>query len=210
MMDFATGKPLPDSRILAKISSLLASNGMVSDSSSFPWACPEVARAYGIDDEALQRAPSQALPQWAQLLADVAFRIPTVHVALSHAAGGDGVLVYHMRCANPFPKWESSYGKANHAINDLFVFSVAEDQVPEELRDQYRGCVAQVRSAWLDFCYGKQPWKPMRAEGGALGPLFSFENGPAGREAETLEQALGDEVAGRWRLVIKTLDSKGT
>lgn len=210
MIDFETGKPLPDSRMLAKIHDFVATNGLVADTGSFPAACLDVGRAYGIDDEALRRAPSRALAQWAQLLADVAFRIPTVHVGQQHAAG---VLVYHMRCTNPFPRWASSFGKANHAINDLFVFDVAGDQVPAELREQYRGCVAQVRAAWLDFCYGKQPWRPMRREGGALGPLgplFSFENGPAGREAETLEQAVGDEVAGRWRLVMKTMENMET
>ena len=161
-----------------------------------------MAKAHGIDD-ALD-TPSKALPPWAQLLADLAFRIPPLHLALRHTASD--VLVYDMRTTNPYPKWTLAFGRANHAINDLFVFNPAEDQVPRELLERHRQSVAQAREAWLDFCYGKQPWRPMRREGDSFGPLFSFENGPCRRESETLEEAVGVELAAKWRLIMKLTD----
>lgn len=146
LMDMASNKPLPDDQIRQKVASLLSSNGMVCDRPSFPPRA--VTEAYGMGETAIEK-PSTAVQLWSALLADVAFRIPPLHVAQTHRTSD--VLVYSIEATNPYPKWATSFGKANHAINDLFLFNAAEDQVPSDLRDGYQGAVAQIRSAWLDF-----------------------------------------------------------
>lgn len=204
MMDFLTGKALPDSQMLAKASDFFVSNGMVSHIKSFPSGFQDIVAAYKLTG-ALE-TPSRALQEWAQLLADIAFRLPALHIALNHTASD--VLVYNLRLSNPYPKWALSYGKSNHAVNDLFVFNVAQDQVPEELAVRHAQSVGQIRGAWLDFCYGKQPWKPMKRDSSSFGPLFNFENGPTGREAESLEQAIGAELASRWRMIMDRVEQE--
>jgi len=201
MDDPATKKPKSDELMLDWIYELCSSNGMILDAKIFPFAHPEVTKAYGLD--ASLQTPSTTLENWANLLADLAFRIPPLHIAQQRTGPGR-VLAYDLRASNPYPGWTWSYGRANHAVNDLFVFDVAPDRVPSELSTRHDATVAQVRAAWLDFCYGVMPWSPLRrGDAAALGPVFVFQDGPEGREAETLEGAVGPELAGKWRAVLR-------
>lgn len=197
LMDMTTNKPLPDDQIHQKLLSLFSSNGMVADTSKFPSLA--VLKAYGI--EATVQTPSTAMTQWAEFMADMAFRVPPLYVALAHRTSD--VLVYNIEATNPYPKWVTSFGRSNHAINDLFLFNAAKDQVPLQLQNDYCGAVAQIRSAWLDFCYGIQPWKPLNRDDGSLGPVFTFQNGPKGRLAQTSEEAFGGQKATRWRTILR-------
>lgn len=198
LTDMATNQPLPDDQIRGKLLSLFASNGMVVDPSTFPQ--PSIAHDYGL--ETTIDTPSAAMHQWAEFMADVAFRIPPLHIALVHRTSP--VLVYNIEATNPYPNWASSYGRANHAINDLFLFNAAEDQVAPALQDGYRGAVAQIRSAWIKFCHGIHPWQPLNRDNGSLGPIFTFQDGPTGRLGETLEEAVGEQKATRWRSILKS------
>ncbi|ORX98297.1 Alpha/Beta hydrolase protein [Clohesyomyces aquaticus] len=198
MDDMTTKKPASDAKMHAKITELISSNGMILSPSTFPTVYPSVISAYNITTAIA--TPSSQMFEWADFMADLAFRIPPLHIAAHHPAN---VLVYEIRCKNPYPLWSWSFGRANHAVNDLFLFDPAPDLVPEELRRDHDGNVRQIRAAWLDFCYGKLPWKQVRKEGETLGPVHIFENGAMGRDPETLEEAMGEETAGRWRVVLE-------
>lgn len=197
-MDMATGKPLVDDKMQARIQTMFASNGLVNDAPNFP---PEsIAKAYGLENT--RKTPSVAYKTWSELMADMAFRVSALHVALAHRSSD--VFVYTIEATNPYPKWATSFGRANHAINDLFVFNAAEDQVPDELREGYTGAVKQMRSAWLDFCHGIKPWQPFNRDNDTLGPIFTFQNGPTGRLGRTLEEAVGEQKAARLRAILKS------
>jgi hypothetical protein len=198
MEDIISQKPASDTKMREKIFDLASSNGMILKPDTFPDAHPSITDAYNLTSSLAN--PSTAMLAWADLLADIAFRIPPLHIAAHHPAN---VLVYDLKCKNPYPAWTWAFGRANHAVNDVFLFDVAPDLVPEELRDAHDGNVRQIRAAWLDFCYGKLPWKSFKCNEGRLGQIHVFEHGHGGRDGETLEDAMGDKVAGRWRAVLK-------
>ncbi|KAL1889509.1 hypothetical protein Sste5346_008887 [Sporothrix stenoceras] len=178
--------------------SLFGSNGSVADASNFPLS--EIVSAYGIK-ETLD-TPAAAVTQWAEFMADVAFRVPPLHVTLAHRTSN--VLVYNIEATNPYPNWTSSYGRANHAIHDLFLFNTAEDHVASALREGYHGTVVQIQSAWLSFCHAIKPWEPLNRDDGSLGPIFTFHNGPAGSFDQTLEDVVGKQTATRWRNILES------
>lgn len=196
--DILSMKPASDNRMRATIYDLTSSNGMIISPEKFPDAHSSVTGAYDLTS-ALEH-PSFAMYKWAELLADVAFRVPPLHIAAHHPAN---VLLYEIRCKNPYEKWAWSFGRANHAVNDVFLFDVASDLVPEELQGPHAGNVAQIRAAWLDFCYGKLPWSPYRKQDHRIGPVHVFEHGENGRDAESLEEAVGETMAAQWRAVLK-------
>ncbi|XP_014553792.1 hypothetical protein COCVIDRAFT_40218 [Bipolaris victoriae FI3] len=196
--DIPSMKPAPDNRMRATIYDLASSNGMIVSPETFPDAHPSVTEAYDLTP--YLKHPSSGMYKWAELLADVAFRVPPLHIAAHHPAN---VLLYEIRCKNPYEKWAWSFGRANHAVNDVFLFDVASDLVSKELQGPHAGNVAQIRAAWLDFCYGKLPWSPYRHQDSRLGPVHVFEHGENGRDAESLEEAVGETMAAQWRAVLK-------
>jgi hypothetical protein len=198
MGDPISQTPASDTKIRDKIFDLASSNGMIVEPDTFPDAHSSVTDAYKLTPSLAN--PSSAMLAWADLLADIAFRIPPLHIAAHHPAN---VLVYDLKCKNPYPAWTWAFGRANHAVNDLFLFDVAPDLVPGDLREAHDGNVTQIRAAWLDFCYGRLPWNSFDSNKGKLGPVHVFEHGSEGREGESLEEAMGDEVAGQWRAVLK-------
>ncbi|KAH8716790.1 Alpha/Beta hydrolase protein [Phaeosphaeriaceae sp. PMI808] len=195
--DIVTMKPAPDSRMRTTIFDLVSSNGMIISPDTFPDAHPTVTDGYNISSSL--EHPSSAMYQWADLLADVAFRVPPLHIAAHHPAN---VLIYGIRCKNPYAGWSWSFGRANHAVNDVFLFDVAPDLMAKDLQTSHAGNVAQIRAAWLDFCYGKLPWAPYRQGDDRLGPMHVFEHGEKGRDAESLEDAVGNKAAGQWRAIL--------
>lgn len=198
MEDMVSKKPVSDTRMRNRVFDLASSNGMIVSPGSFPDAHPAVTDLYKLTSSL--ENPSSAMLAWADLLADIAFRIPGLHIAGHHPAD---VLLYEIRCKNPYPSWTWSFGRANHAVNDLFLFDVAPDLVPQELQKEHAGNVAQIRAAWLDFCHGKLPWTPCKADGDALGPIHVFEHGEKGRDGQTLEDAMGEMTAQQWREILK-------
>jgi hypothetical protein len=198
MEDMMSQKPASDSKMREKVFDLASSNGMIVKPEDFPNAHATITDPYGLTSSL--ENPSTAMHAWADMLADIAFRIPPLHIAAHHPAN---VLVYDLKCKNPYPAWSWAFGRANHAVNDVFLFDVAPDLVPEELRAAHDGNVRQIRAAWLDFCYGKLPWTPCTSRGDGLGPIHVFEHGDKGRDGESLEEAMGEKSAQQWRAVLK-------
>ncbi|KAK7181170.1 para-nitrobenzyl esterase [Paraphaeosphaeria sporulosa] len=198
MEDMISKKPASDAKMREKIHDLTSSNGMIVAPEKFPDAYPTITDLYDITSSL--EHPSSAMHRWADILADIAFRIPGLHIAAHHPAD---VLVYEIQCKNPYPLWNWSFGRANHAVNDLFLFDVAPDLVSGDLQDAHAGNVAQIRAAWLDFCYGKLPWEPYRMGGDELGPMHVFDHGTKGRDGQTLEQAIGETLARKWRAILE-------
>lgn len=198
LTDMNTAHSLPDSKIFLKIKDITSSNGMLAENQKLPWKFPEVSTAYGLNESL--KAPSINVAGWAEYLADVAFRIPPYHIALQ--SPGNNVYIYELRCTNPYPNCSSIFNRANHAVNDLFVFDVAPDQVPEDLRKQHQCHVDQIRAAWLDFCYGKEPWAPFEKESDRLGPVFVFEKAKAGMVCGELKDAVNGSCVSRWKCIL--------
>jgi hypothetical protein len=138
------------------------------------------------------------LPSHAQLTADLAFRLPPLYLAL-HSPPPSQTLVYEIQATSPFPHAPvSSYGKAHHGINDLFLFDVASDMVPLKHWRAWEGAVKQIQAVWLDFCSGRLPWEPVRRGLGGRGPIYVFGECGAGVQKETLGEAVGSRDEKRW------------
>ncbi|KAI0477064.1 Alpha/Beta hydrolase protein [Xylariaceae sp. FL0804] len=198
LTDPAMAKSQPDDGMLAAAANLMSANGMLKSPADVPFSHSAVIEAYGLQD-ALD-APSRAVDGWSSLMADLAFRLAPLYVAALHPGGG--ALVYEIQATNPFPSWATSYGKANHGINDLLLFNVAEDQVgPAEL-EHWRSSVAQVQGAWLDFSYGKQPWEPVRRGTYQLGPICKMDGKGPLKTCDTVEELVGDVDARRWKSLL--------
>jgi hypothetical protein len=215
------GKPLPNDTILSRVTDLTLANAMPLDFSSFPASYPSIISAYDLDrpssaapdthrEPSLLKKPSLAFNKWTDLLGDLNFRIPPLYFALNAAdpqsqPAGD-IFIYSIQATNPFPLWPNSYRRANHAINEIFLFNVAEDMVPSDHADEYRGAVADMQAAWIQFCHGIKPWKSFK--GGAktkMGPVYVFQNGGLSREYETIREAEGAQTVEKWMAVLEAM-----
>lgn len=178
---------------------MISSSGMLSTPEVFPEKYLSVIRSYSIS----QDDGETTLSSWAPLVSDITFRIPPLHLARSPHT--NKTLIFDFQATNPFPKAGKSYGKANHAVNDLFLFDVARDLVPEQHYNDWIGAVNQLRKVWLDFCYGIQHWKPMKKKDAGdeddLGPIYAFVNGGDGASGPTRE-VVGEVEAQRWTDVL--------
>ncbi|PNP79285.1 hypothetical protein FNYG_07361 [Fusarium nygamai] len=203
--------PLPEAQILPIAREVLAGSAMTPqlNADDSPFCVSEVAQAYN-----LSRGKSclDSFEDLAGLMADVAFRTPPIYsagVIKKHqiAHGHDSqVLLYDIQATNPYKNWSLGYKRANHGINDIFLFNPAEDQVPEEHLENWVATVGQIRAAWLDFCYGKMPWAPFewREDIGSLGGIYVFPDGGEGKLCKTLDEVDGAATATRWRALLKT------
>ncbi|KAF5540165.1 triacylglycerol lipase V precursor [Fusarium mexicanum] len=209
-------KPLPpppraEAEILPIAQDLLAGSVMIPhlNSSDSPFCVPEVAHAYNLSRE---KSSLDSFEDLAGLMADAAFRTPPIYsaaviqkhqIAHGHASH---VLLYEIQATNPYKNWSLGYKRANHGINDLFLFNPAEDQVPAEHLESWVSTVGQIRAAWLDFCYGKMPWTPFQWSGDieSLGGIYVFPDGGKSRLCKTLDEVDGKATATRWRALLKT------
>ncbi|KAB5518932.1 Alpha/Beta hydrolase protein, partial [Coniochaeta sp. 2T2.1] len=173
---------LPTDMIPLRSRQMTRANKLPLDWAAFPDS--SIASTYGLG----------SLTSWAQLVADVIFRLPPIYFAM-HAPGR--AFVFSIHATNPFPLWPLSYGHANHAINDIFVFDVAYDQVPDVHKSEYRAAVEDMQHKWIDFCYGRQPWGAFVS----TGPIYVFRNGGSQEEA-SLRDAEGVEVERRWMALL--------
>lgn len=208
----ADALPRPDNIILEKAEHLLGVNGMLTtQKKSFPFSHPSVIQAYGIED-ALQQ-PGRAWRSWAQLVTDCAFGIAAVYSAVAHSrrCPTSNVLLYDFQATNPFEKSPHFHGKANHGINDLYLFNVAEDLVPKRYLEDWRGAVAQVQSVWIDICHQKLPWGRFNVsidenlDLKKMGPVFVFSNGGKKDVKETLEDAISPGFPEKWSTVLNVV-----
>ncbi|RKL27242.1 hypothetical protein BFJ72_g13269 [Fusarium proliferatum] len=203
--------PRPEAEILPIAQEVLAGSAMTPqlNSDDSPFCVPEIAKAYN-----LSRGKScvDSFEDLAGLMADVAFRTPPIYSAavikkhqITHG-NASHVLLYEIQATNPFMNWSLGYKKANHGINDIFLFNPAEDQVPAEHLEIWVSTVGQIRAAWLDFCYGKMPWAPFQwpDDVESLGGIYVFPDGGEGRLCKTLDEVDGTATATRWRALLKT------
>jgi hypothetical protein len=216
------GKCLPDDVILDRCAKMMQTNHTLSDWASFPDAYPAVVAAYGLNQTAIGpdgstqtglTHPSVAFAGWTALMADIVFRLPPLLLAQTHAAAGVAssrnakLFVYCIHATNPFPLWPTSYRRANHAINETFVFDVAADCVPPTEADEYKGAVAEIQRAWINFTNGNEPWTPAT---GGQGPVYVFRNGSGSSEHATVAAAEGEEVEARWQALLEAAQGHTT
>ena len=179
-----------------------------SQSTTFPSSHPSVLRAYSLEDS--PKSPGKQWQSWAQLLADCTFGVPAVYSAIAHLKTHptSKVLLYDFQATNPYEELPFFTGKANHGVNDLYLFNVAEDLVPRTRRANWKASVAGVQAVWISLCHGEMPWKPLEEIGGKVldlkqvGPVMVFRDGVQGDVADMLEEALTPGFAGRWTAVL--------
>ena len=193
---------------------------MSLDWHSFPAAYPAIIAAYGLNKSSVEQNgteitalnhPSLAFAAWVDLAADMVFRLPPLYFAQKNAPASlhnksnnsssnhGEIFVYTIHATNPFRLWPTSYRRANHAINEIFLFDVASDLVPDVHVDEYRGAVSDVQRSWIAFCHGKRPWSPVKS---AAGPVYVFNNGGKSREYATVREAEGEETDRRWMAIL--------
>ncbi|KAG5746320.1 hypothetical protein H9Q70_010987 [Fusarium xylarioides] len=179
--------PRPEAGILPIAQEVLAGSAMTPqlNSADSPFCVPEVAQAYNLIRE---KSCSDSFEDLAGLMADVAFRTPPIYSAavikkhqIAHGHTSH-VLLYEIQATNPYKNWSLGYKRANHGINDIFLFNPAEDQVPAEHLENWVSTVGQIRAAWLDFCYGKMPWAPFEwsEDIDSLGGIYVVPDGGEG------------------------------
>ncbi|OJJ06436.1 hypothetical protein ASPVEDRAFT_32735 [Aspergillus versicolor CBS 583.65] len=199
LSDIKNNKELFGDKLLNKVRGLCTANEMLHNQQGFPLQYHEVLKAYNI-------GVATSFTNWAALAADVMFRLPPMYLASRYP--NTKMFIYEIAARNPFPNWKPSYGKANHGINDILLFNVAEDLVPAEHLSDWQGSVEQIQSAWLDFCYGLDPWAHFKTtENGDPGPFYKFRNGKDGQLCHSLEELLGQETAKRFKAILEVLKS---
>lgn len=175
---------------------------MLHNQEDFPFQYREVLKTYDIGG-------LTSFKNWAALIADVMFRVPPTYLASQYP--NSKMFIYGIAAQNPFPNWAPGYRKANHGLNDILLFNVAEDLVPAEHLDDWKGSVEQIQSSWLDFCYGSNSWAPFKTtENGELGPFYKFGDGKDGQLCHSLEELLGQETAKRFKAILEVLRSDVT
>ncbi|KAH6684930.1 Alpha/Beta hydrolase protein, partial [Plectosphaerella plurivora] len=206
--------PKPDDEMLACAHDMISTSSMVPGAllEDFPFSAPPVAESYGLDRD---QSPSNAFANWADLMADITFRVPPLQVASAMKDYRDRIglsdappiLVYEIRATNPYRDSPATYRRANHGANDVMLFNPAEDQVPPEHLSDWKGAVGQVQAAWLDFCCGRTPWEPFDGvegtESDGFGPVFVFQDGPRGKLCRSLAEIDGYQTAVRWRALLE-------
>ena len=174
----------------------LTPNGLLKESASFP--TPAILAAYKIDTNPTTPENSKrSHDAVAEMLADVAFRVPAVYTALKYPGSA---FLYDFQATNPFPGVPKSFRKANHGINDLYVFNVAVDQIPTQSLADWNTAARQVQDMWVRFCYGEKPWGPF--DPARKGPVFTFADGAKGGEQECVGSAVGEATWQKWQAIL--------
>jgi carboxylesterase type B len=206
--------PKTDDEMLICAYELFSTSAMVPRNilEDFPFSAPAVAESYGLDGE---HSPSNSFANWADLIADITWRTPPLHVASTMKEhrerigleNAPPILVYEIAATNPYRDSPPTYKRANHAINDVMLFNPAEDQVPPEHLNDWKGAVGQIQGAWLNFCYGEAPWEPFDGVKGpdadGFGPVFVFQDGPRGKLCRSLAEVDRFQTAVRWRALLE-------
>ena len=200
--DISSPKPYYDSVILSAWQATMASNSMlkVSSASGLPRS---IFNAYNIGPGAVLH-PTQAIGAWSALLSDCIFRIPPLYTLRHNRSNSNKILLYEFAATNPYPGGKPWYGKANHGVNDLFIFDPAADKVPAEHREAFGEAVKEVQRCWVEFCHGKMPWPKANGEGVKRGqePIYVFDNGRDSRLAYGVAEAVGTDAELRWEAVL--------
>lgn len=171
---------------------------------NFPFDNAALMRSYSMGD-LIQKTINQRhlnlskhSKKWAALLGHVLFNFPTYLLAerLSQTDGASKVWLYHYEAQNPYPA-SHSRDMAHHGVNDLFLFNVAPDQIPEEHLEAWTGSAEQTQRSWVEFINGESPWSPVD-DAKVLGPVFKFDAGQSSAQYNSLEAAIGEPSASQW------------
>ncbi len=202
-------QPDTDENILRKSKDIFAGNGLfMNQSLTFPSSHPAVVQAYGLED-ALEQ-PSRAWRSWAELMADCTFGAAQIYSAMQQRKHhpNSKVLLYDFQANNPFMEADFFYGRSNHGINDLYMFNVAEDLVPEKHLKAWKQTVKHLQKAFIQFCHGISPWSPAPMDGAdvqSFGPIGIFMDGGDQRIARTLQDGPAPGTAKRWSELITSI-----
>lgn len=205
LRDPATWKFRSDEDAWQFMSRTFSRNGCVASPENFPFDNQALMHAYGL--EKLHKdgdsVPSLELEthwqSWAALLGHVLFNFPTYLLAekLAKSSIAPRTWLYHYEARNPYPA-SHSRDMAHHGVNDLFLFNVAPDQIPEEHVDSWNGASEQTQLSWIEFINGEEPWSPLDRNSDETGPVFVFAGGEESREYKAISGALGDHLAEKW------------
>lgn len=201
LTDIHNMTPLPNDLILKNARTNFRFNGLPKPTGTFPDSAPEVCERYQISQRGLAQ-PRDSFEGWVQLLTDVVFRFPPLYIArtASRAERTRKVYLYEFRAPNPYAPGTMWHGRANHGVNDLFVFNPAEDLVGDNVRPGFVTAVKTVQEKWLDFIHGNSPWTACN-DTGRPGTCFIFDDGEKCHEAASLVEAVGKEKSDQWESI---------
>lgn len=201
LTDIHNMTPLPNDLILKNAATNFRFNGLPKPPGSFPHSAPEMCQQYHISELGLDE-PRQSFEGWVQFLADVVFRFPPLYVARTAPRTGSArkVYLYEFKAPNPYAPGTMWHGRANHGVNDLFVFNPAEDLVDNDGKPGFVAAVKTVQDKWLNFVYGETPWTAYNdVERG--GTCFVFDDAEKSHEACSLVAAVGKEKSDQWESI---------
>lgn len=215
LRDLATWQFRSDEVAWDFMSSTFSRNGCVASPKDFPFDNRGLMQAYGleslskIDDSAPALKLSTYWQSWAELLGHVLFNFPTYLLAerLAESTLAPKTWLYHYEARNPYPA-SHSRDMAHHGVNDLLLFNIAPDQIPDEHLEAWDGATEQTQLSWIQFVNGDDPWNPLRKGSSEIGPVFVFADGKDSREHESLHDALGGHLADGWSKMRSSCFSK--
>jgi hypothetical protein len=188
----------PNRGLREAIKDILSSHGMLRDRVDEFIDNAEIRRAY---DLPVNTEDFRDLHNWSSLIGDLVFRIPLVYMAST--LHEQPMHLYEIAAVNPFTNSGMHYQKANHGLNDLILFDVAEDAVPSKHLHEWQGAVAAVQAAWLDFCHGEAPWPVAQGNLQELSPFNRIDNTSGSVLCQTLRELVGDSTAYRWTTILR-------
>ena len=203
MYDSSNPTSADDEAFLSQWRRTMISNGILKMHKDMSTS---IVEAYGITPT-LAAHPTQNPDAWANLLADCVFRIPSMYTARTDRSGGRKILLYEFCATNPYPGQSSWYGKANHGVNDLFIFDPAFDKVPIEHKVDFKGASVEAQRCWLEFCHGRMPWPQANSVARGREPIYVFENGSSSHLAQGLDEAIGKETAARFETILSAAEA---
>lgn len=204
LRDMKTWEFRTDANAWNFMSSVFASNGCVARPSEFPFENSKLIEEYSLGE--LQpfdpHNPKLDLPthgrDWATLLGHVAFNFPSYFLAerLSQSKEASKVWLFNYEAKNPYPA-SHSRDMAHHGVNDLLLFNVAPDRIPEENLEDWIGAVEQTQRSWIEFVNGESPWSPVEPKD-RLGPVFIFRDGRGSAEVQDIREGAWTKMADQW------------
>lgn len=110
-----------------------------------------IARVYGIDS---QNGDAACRIGALYFINDARFAFGAQQIARNTNKAGGKAYQYYFDEVNPFAN--PAEAKAHHAVDLLWVFGGYDDDLNEEMR----GFGKVVRTKWVDFINGDEPWDP--------------------------------------------------
>ncbi|KAL2062347.1 hypothetical protein VTL71DRAFT_6613 [Oculimacula yallundae] len=205
--DLSTGKLKSDEEMIEEVEKHLVHNYAMMKADSKIDRLGHLFDQYELQDKIAR--PSDYIDEFGHLLGNSLFDVTALYVSLSRqrTSPAGRVWFYMYDLANKYPG-NSSYGKAHHGVNDLFVFNVARDMIPTKDRASWDAGVVQTQRSWILFVNGEDPWSPLRANVSidqvpSFGPVFLFADHGTSRELGTLKEAIGTKQTQQYDAILQ-------